>query len=361
MSSTYGENLKLSIFGQSHGAAIGMTLDGIPAGLPVDFQTLQAFLNRRAPGQNDFSTPRKEADAPEFLSGIVDGFTCGAPIAAMIRNANTRSADYAELKDCPRPGHADFAAQMKYGGYQDVSGGGHFSGRLTAPLCIAGGLCKQWLERKGISIGAHLKMVAGIYDEPEALDPCAPDLSRIGKDFPVINPEAGEKMRDAITKARADGDSVGSIIECMVTGLPAGLGEPMFGGMESRIAQIVYGIPAVKGVEFGAGFDAAAMFGSEHNDNFCIVDGAVRTKTNHAGGILGGITTGMPLVFRVAVKPTPSITQTQKSVSLSKMEETDLQIHGRHDPCIGPRAVPVVEAAAAIAIFDALLSNVQAD
>ena len=358
MSSTYGENLKLSIFGQSHGAAIGMTLDGIPAGLPVDLETLQAFLNRRAPGQNDFSTPRKEADAPEFLSGIVDGFTCGAPIAAMIRNTNTRSADYSELKDCPRPGHADFAAQMKYGGYQDVSGGGHFSGRLTAPLCIAGGLCKQWLEQKGISIGAHLEMVAGIYDEPEVLDPCTPDFGRIGKDFPVINPEAGEQMRDAITKARADGDSVGSIIQCMVTGLPAGLGEPMFGGMESRIAQIVYGIPAVKGVEFGAGFDAAAMFGSEHNDSFCIVDGAVRTKTNHAGGILGGITTGMPLVFRVAVKPTPSITQTQKSVSLSKMEETDLQIHGRHDPCIGPRAVPVVEAAAAIAIFDALLSGV---
>ena len=358
MSSTYGEHLKLSIFGQSHGAAIGMTLDGIPAGLPVDLETLQAFLNRRAPGQNDFSTPRKEADAPEFLSGIVDGFTCGAPIAAMIRNTNTRSADYSELKDCPRPGHADFSAQMKYGGYQDVSGGGHFSGRLTAPLCIAGGLCKQWLEQKGIVIGAHLKMVAGIYDEPEVLDPCEPDFGRIGKDFSVVNPEAGEKMREAIVKARADGDSVGSIIECMVAGLPAGLGDPMFGGMESRIAQIVYGIPAVKGVEFGAGFDAAAMFGSEHNDSFCIVDGAVRTKTNHAGGILGGITTGMPLVFRVAVKPTPSITQTQKSVSLSKMEETDLQIHGRHDPCIGPRAVPVVEAAAAIAIFDALLSGV---
>lgn len=358
MSSTYGEHLKLSIFGQSHGAAIGMTLDGIPAGLPVDMGALQTFLNRRAPGQNDFSTPRKEADQPEILSGIVDGFTCGAPIAAMIHNTNTRSADYSELKDCPRPGHADFAAQMKYGGYQDVSGGGHFSGRLTAPLCIAGGLCKQWLEQKGIFIGAHLKMVAGIYDESEVLDPCEPDFDRIGKDFPVVNPEAGEKMRNAIAKARANGDSVGSIIECMVTGLPAGLGEPMFGGMESRIAQMVYGIPAVKGVEFGAGFASAAMLGSEHNDSFCIVDGIVRTKTNHAGGILGGITTGMPLVFRVAVKPTPSIAQTQKSVSLSKMEETNLQVKGRHDPCIGPRAVPVVEAAAAIAIFDALLSGV---
>ena len=358
MSSTYGEHVKLSIFGQSHGAAIGMTLDGVPAGLPVDLEALQAFLNRRAPGQNDFSTPRKEADTPEFLSGIVDGFTCGAPIAAMIRNTNTRSADYSELKDCPRPGHADFAAQMKYGGYQDVSGGGHFSGRLTAPLCITGGLCKQWLEQKGIFIGAHLKMVAGIYDEPEVLDPCHPDFDRIDKAFPVVNPEAGEKMRNAIAQARANGDSVGSIIECMVTGLPAGLGEPMFGGMESRIAQIVYGIPAVKGVEFGAGFAAAAMLGSQHNDSFCIVDGTVRTQTNHAGGILGGITTGMPLIFRVAVKPTPSIAKTQKSISLNKMKETDLQVKGRHDPCIGPRAVPVVEAAAAIAIFDTLLSGV---
>lgn len=358
MSSTYGERVKLSIFGQSHGAAIGMTLDGIPAGLPVDFEALQAFLNRRAPGQNEFSTPRKEADAPEFLSGIVDGFTCGAPIAAMIRNTNTRSADYSELKDCPRPGHADFAAQMKYGGYQDVSGGGHFSGRLTAPLCIAGGLCKQWLAQKGIAIGAHLKMIAGIYDEPVQLDPCQPDFQRIRKDFPVVNPEAGAKMRQAIAEAKANGDSVGGIIECMVTGLPAGLGEPMFGGMEGRIAQIVYGIPAVKGVEFGAGFGAAAMRGSQHNDSFCIADGAVRTGTNHAGGILGGITTGMPLVFRVAVKPTPSIAQPQKSVSISKQAETVLQVKGRHDPCIAPRAVPVVEAAAAIAIFDALLSGV---
>lgn len=358
MSSTYGERVKLSIFGQSHGAAIGMTLDGIPAGLPVDFEALQAFLNRRAPGQNEFSTPRKEADAPEFLSGIVDGFTCGAPIAAMIRNTNIRSADYSELKDCPRPGHADFAAQMKYGGYQDVSGGGHFSGRLTAPLCIAGGLCKQWLAQKGIAIGAHLKMIAGIYDEPVQLDPCQPDFQRIRKDFPVVNPEAGAKMRQAIAEAKANGDSVGGIIECMVTGLPAGLGEPMFGGMEGRIAQIVYGIPAVKGVEFGAGFGAAAMRGSQHNDSFCIADGAVRTGTNHAGGILGGITTGMPLVFRVAVKPTPSIAQPQKSVSISKQAETVLQVKGRHDPCIAPRAVPVVEAAAAIAIFDALLSGV---
>ena len=224
MSSTYGEHLKLSIFGQSHGAGIGMTLDGIPAGLPVDLEKLQVFLNRRAPGQADYATARKEADKPEFLAGIADGYTCGAPIAAMIRNTNTRSGDYANLKDCPRPGHADLTAQFKYGGYQDAAGGGHFSGRLTAPLCIAGGLCKQWLEAMGIRIAARITDCAGISDGPVIMDWTAPDLDAIGKDFPVLNPEAGEKMRKAIAEAKADGDSVGGIIECVVTGLPAGLG-----------------------------------------------------------------------------------------------------------------------------------------
>lgn len=353
MSSTYGEHLKLSIFGQSHGAAIGMTLDNIPAGLPVDMKELQGFLARRAPGQNEYSTPRKETDEVEFLSGIVDGYTCGAPIAAMIRNTNTRSGDYAQLKDIPRPGHADFAAQMKYCGYQDVAGGGHFSGRLTASLCIAGGLCLQWLAQRGIQIRAHLASISHVQDE--TLDPCAPDLSRIGTDFPVINTAAGEKMKQAIAEARAKGDSVGGIIECFIAGLPTGIGDPMFGGMEGRIAQIVYGIPAMKGVEFGAGFACSRMTGSEHNDAFCIVNNEIRTATNHAGGILGGITTGMPLIFRAAVKPTPSIAAKQQSVSLSSREEVSLQVTGRHDPCIAPRAVPVMEAAAAIAVFDAIL------
>ena len=353
MSSTYGESLKLSIFGQSHGAAIGMTLDGIPAGLKVDETRLQQFLNRRAPGQNDWSTPRKEEDAPEFLSGLLEGYTCGAPIAAMIRNTNTRSGDYANLKNAPRPGHADFTAQAKYGGYQDAAGGGHFSGRLTAPLCIAGDLCKQWLEELGIEIGAHLKAVAGVQDR--SFDPLAPELSAVPADFPVLDPEAGEKMRQAIAEARKDGDSVGGVIECAITGLPVGLGEPMFGGMESRIAQIVYGIPAVKGLEFGAGFACAAMRGSENNDDFTITEGKVTTVTNHAGGILGGITSGMPLIFRAAIKPTPSIAQQQQTVSQGCRQP--LVIKGRHDPCIAPRAVPVVEAAAAIAVFDAILSQ----
>ena len=353
MSSTYGESLRLSIFGQSHGNAIGMTLDGIPAGLKVDTQALQQFLNRRAPGQTDWSTPRKEEDMPEFLSGILDGFTCGAPIAAMIRNTNTRSGDYANLKNAPRPGHADFTAQIKYGGYQDAAGGGHFSGRLTAPLCIAGGLCKQWLEDMGIRIGAHLKAVAGVEDR--SFDPLAPELDAVNAQFPVLDLEAGAKMRDAVAAARKELDSVGGIIECAVTGLPVGLGEPMFGGMESRIAQIVYGIPAVKGLEFGAGFNVATMRGSENNDSFTVTDGKVSTLTNHAGGILGGITNAMPLIFRVAVKPTPSIAQTQQTVSQGCT--VPLEIKGRHDPCIAPRAVPVVEAAAAIAIFDAILSQ----
>ena len=359
MSSTYGENLKLSIFGQSHGAAIGMTLDGIPAGLPVDTDALQIFLNRRAPGQNDWSTPRKEADRPEFLSGILDGYTCGAPIAAAIYNKNTRSGDYANLKDCPRPGHADFTAQIKYGGFQDAAGGGHFSGRLTAPLCIAGGLCKQWLEGMGIQVFAHIAAIAGISDTP--FDPLAPDMDSIQPEFPVVNQDAGARMRAVISAAKGDGDSVGGIVECAVTGLPAGVGEPMFGGAESRIAQIVYGVPAVKGVEFGAGFAAAGLRGSQNNDDYVISDGQIRTATNNSGGILGGITTGMPLIFRAALKPTPSISRPQQSVSLSSGEMQELVVKGRHDPCIVPRAVPVIEAAAAIAIFDMILGNTQTD
>ena len=354
MSSTYGEHLKLSIFGQSHGAAIGMTLDGIPAGLSVDFTALQAFLNRRAPGQADFATARKEADKPEFLSGIVDGYTCGAPIAAIIHNTNTRSGDYENLKDCPRPGHADYTAQIKYGGYQDAAGGGHFSGRLTAPLCIAGGLCKQWLEDKGVRIGAHIASIGGCADDP--FDPISPQLDDILPGFPVLSAPGGEMMKELIGKVKANGDSVGGIVECAVVGLPAGLGDPMFGGMESRIAQIVYGIPAVKGVEFGLGFSAAFLKGSDTNDEFCMTAGKIKTATNHAGGILGGITNAMPLIFRAAFKPTPSISLPQQTISFSKGVNTTLEVTGRHDPCIVPRAVAVVEAAAAIAIFDAWLS-----
>lgn len=357
MSSTYGENLKLSIFGQSHGAAIGMTLDGIPAGLPVDLAQLQTFLNRRAPGQNDWSTPRKEEDRPEFLGGLLDGFTCGAPIAAVIWNKNTRSGDYQNLKDCPRPGHADYTAQIKYGGFQDSAGGGHFSGRLTAPLCIAGGLCKQWLGDLGIHIGAHIVQIGRM--EGEYFNPGNPELKKVGTSFPTLTVEAAEKMQAVIAKASAQGESVGGTIECAVTGLPAGLGEPMFGGVESRIAQIIYGIPAVKAVEFGQGASCASACGSLSNDCYTIENGVVKTLTNNCGGILGGITNGMPLVFRATFKPTPSIPKPQQTVNLKTGEITALQVRGRHDPCIVPRAVPVVEAAAAIAIYDMILGNTQ--
>lgn len=353
MSSTFGENLKLTIFGESHGPAIGMTLDGIPAGLSVDTEALQEFLNRRAPGQNDWSTPRKEEDRPEFLSGIAGGVTCGTPIAAIIRNHNTRSGDYDNLKNCPRPGHADFTAQIKYGGFQDAAGGGHFSGRLTAPLCIAGGMCKQWLESMGIRIGAHIASIGTVNDAP--FDPIAPQFDQVGHIFPTLTAESAEEMRAAIADAKTRGDSIGGTIECAITGLPAGIGEPMFGGIENRISQIIFGIPAVKGIVFGD----TQTYGSENNDAFTIRDGRVETVTNHCGGILGGITNGMPVFFRVSVKPTPSIAIQQQTVNLLTGEITTVAVKGRHDPCIVPRAVPVVEAAAAIAIYDLILGNTQ--
>ena len=349
MSSTYHGNLTISIFGQSHAPAIGVTIDGLPAGERIDMDELGRFLARRAPGQNRLSTPRKESDLPEMLCGMVDGVTCGAPLTAIIRNTNTRSQDYDTLRDVPRPGHADYTAQMKFGGAQDVSGGGHFSGRLTAPLCIAGGICQQLLRREGIEVFARIASIAGIADEAPFTEPVS------GKPFPVVTDAVGEQMQQAILQAKADGDSVGGVIECVVSGCPAGLGEPMFGGMENRIAQLVFAIPAVKGVEFGVGFAASAMRGSENNDAFCIENGKIQTVTNHCGGILGGITNAMPIVFRAAFKPTPSIRREQQSVSLSRMEEVTLSVPGRHDPCIVPRAVPCVEAAAAIAVYDALL------
>ena len=351
MSSVYTGNLTVSIFGQSHAPAIGVTVDGLPAGLPVDPDELQRFLSRRAPGQNAWSTPRREADAPEFLCGLKNGKTCGAPLTAIIRNTNTRSGDYENLKDIPRPGHADYTAQVKFGGAQDVSGGGHFSGRLTAPLCIAGGVCMQLLEREGISIRARILSIG------HAMDSAPFDAPVAEKPFPAVSDDAAAAMQAEIAQAKADGDSVGGVVECVIDGLPAGIGEPMFGGLENLIARAVFAIPAIKGVEFGAGFAAARLRGSEHNDAFRVQDGRIVTETNRCGGILGGISTGMPVVFRTAFKPTPSISRQQDSVSLSRMENTTLVIHGRHDPCIVPRAVPCVEAAAAIAVLDAWMGR----
>lgn len=357
MSSIYGQTLKLSVFGQSHGPAIGMTLDGIPAGLPIHTETLHRFLSRRAPGNTPYSTSRKEADIPEFLSGIVKGHTCGAPITAVILNRDSRREDYLETMDTPRPGHADYTAHIKYGGYEDHAGGGHFSGRLTASLCIAGGLCIQWLEDMGIHIAAHISSIKGIQDK--MLDRISPNLNSISTDFPVIGKEQGIQMRQAIEHAKENGDSVGGTVTCAITGIPAGVGEPIFDGVESKLAQILYSIPAMKALEFGAGNQLSQMKGSESNDPFTISNGQIVTITNHSGGIIGGITNGMPVIFKCTFKPTPSISLTQHTVSLKEMTPRNLQIHGRHDPCIVPRAVPVVEAAAAIAIYDLILSNSQ--
>lgn len=359
MASVYGNVLHLSIFGQSHSPAIGCSLDGLPAGIAVDIERLQAFLDRRAPGRDGTSTARREADAPEFLAGITDGHTNGAPIAAIIRNGNTRSQDYDELRRKPRPGHADWPAHIKYHGYQDVAGGGHFSGRLTAPLCIAGGIALQALETRGIRIAAHIARLGPdpIHDTP--LDPMKPNQVQLdailANSLPCVSASAAAQMRACIMGAKSNLDSVGGIIECVAYDVPAGLGDPMFDGIENRIAKIAFGIPAVKGVEFGAGMEAARLFGSENNDPYRVDGDRVRPQTNNAGGILGGITTGMPIVWRMAVKPTPSIGQRQQSVDLETLRDAELVIHGRHDPCIVPRAVPVAEAACALALLDALL------
>ena len=358
MSSEFGNKVKVSVFGQSHGEAIGVVINGLPSGEKIDLDKLQSFMERRRGGKNPYSTKRSEADVPKILSGVVDSHTCGMPFSAIIENADKRSEDYSEILDKPRPGHADYTAFVKWQGNADMRGGGHFSGRLTAPLCIAGGIAKQILERRGIYVGAHLDEVAGIPDSPFPLYPDNALFEEIAqKDFPVIDGNAGDKMKEAIVNASNELDSVGGIIECMATGVPAGLGEPMFDGMENRLASALFGIPAVKGVEFGLGFAAARMKGSENNDPYEMRDGKIRTVTNNAGGILGGITNGEPLRMRLAIKPTPSISKEQNTVSLSGMENAKLTVKGRHDPCIAARAVPVVEAVVALVILDTLMEG----
>ncbi len=358
MSSEIGHKLKISVFGQSHGRAIGVVIDGLPAGVRIDEEELYAFLSRRKPGTSRLSTQRHEEDRPVFLSGLVDGVTAGSPLCAMIENTDQRSGDYAALTDLPRPSHADFTARMRYGESVDMRGSGHFSGRLTAPLCIAGGIAKQLLSKGGVYVGAHLMSVAGIADEAFPLHPTHELFETIAaKSLPVIDDAAGEKMARAIEDARAELDSVGGVIECAAVGLSAGLGSPMFDGIENRLAAALFGVPAVKGVEFGAGFNAAKMRGSEHNDPFIIENGQVRTSKNDAGGIIGGITTGMPVVLRCAMKPTPSISRPQRTVSLSRMEPAMLEIKGRHDPCVAIRAVPVIEAVTAFTILDILMEE----
>lgn len=353
MSSSYGQQLRLSIFGQSHGEAIGVTLDGFPAGMTIDMDRLQAEMARRAPGQSALTTARKEADAPEFLSGVLNGRTTGQPICILIRNTNQRSRDYGDGVDLVRPGHADYSGHVRYFGFEDWRGGGSFSGRLTAPLVAAGALCSQWLEQQGVKIACHIQQLGSVKDASFLQADSKADYAYMKQmHLPVLTKGLDAQMEAEAMAARNDGDSIGGVIECMITGLPAGMGAPFFDSVESQISHLLFSVPAVKGVEFGEGFGFASIRGSQANDAFRMAEGRVVTETNHSGGVNGGITNGMPVIFRCAIRPTPSIAQKQQTVSLKTGENADLEIHGRHDPCILPRAVPVIEAMAAIAIVD---------
>ena len=355
MSATFGNRIKVTLFGQSHASAIGAIVDGVPAGLFIDEEKLSAFMDRRR-AKNALATARHEADKVIFKSGVVDGLTCGAPICLMIENGDTRSQDYKNVQSVMRPSHSDLAAFIKYAGQNDVRGGGQFSGRLTAAMCAAGFICLEILKGKGVEVVSHVSRIGDIEDTP--LDNLKSDeyLNGILKasDFPVIDSEKESKMTDLILEAKGRGDSVGGEIECAVYNLPKGLGSDFFGGLEALIASAVFSVPAVKGLEFGAGFEYAKMTGSIANDPFVLNDkGDVSTETNNCGGILGGISFGMPLVFRAAFKPTPSIATAQKSVDVIENKECELTIKGRHDPCIVPRAAAVIEAVTAIALVNA--------
>lgn len=359
MSSNWGSQINISIFGESHGPAIGVTLDGVPAGIALDEAEIAAFMARRAPQGQQHSTARREADTPEILSGVLNGKTTGAPLCAVIRNTDTRSHDYEQTRSLARPGHADYTAHIRYGGYNDVRGGGHFSGRLTAPLVFAGAVAKSAIKARGITVGARIAAIHGIEDTKTdtALITAEQLLVVTKKGFPVFDVTAGEKMLAEIDTARKNGDSVGGVIECIAVGVPAGLGSPMFDGLENKIASIVFGIPAVKGLEFGDGFGLSGLYGSESNDALRADNGSVKASSNRHGGILGGISNGMPVVVRAAFKPTPTISREQETVDYKLLENASISSGGRHDPCVVPRAAVCIEAAVALALFDALLER----
>lgn len=358
MAFSFGNKLKISVFGQSHSEAIGVTFEGLPAGTEINEVSLYDFMKRRAPGRK-LTTQRSEADKPVFLSGVTNGKTNGAPVTAVIYNTNTRSEDYSELKVKPRPGHSDYPAAIKFNGNNDIAGGGQFSARLTAPLCIVGGIVIDILKKQGIEVCAHIKSIGTAEDI--SFNSVNPDIQSFDKlkksDLPVLDKNIKAQMNSIIEDARLDCDSVGGKIECIITGLPVGIGNGGYGGLDGAIASVVFGIPAVKGIEFGRGFASSEIRGSENNDPFFFDGDAVKTKTNNCGGILGGMSDGMPVVFTVALKPTPSIAKEQDTVDLENKKNTKLVIHGRHDPCVAVRAVPIVEAAAAIAVYDMMLSD----
>lgn len=363
MSSEFGNKVKISLFGESHGRCVGGLLTGVESGLRFDKRELASFMRRRAGGAS-YTTPRAEADEVVFLSGVTEEksgenssdilITNGMPLAVMIENLNTRSKDYSGFADTPRPSHADYTALLRYGPDCEIRGGGHFSGRLTAPICALGFICAKQLERKGIYVGAHLLRVGGETDR--SFDPI-----NVGKEdfeivaassFPTLDASAAERMKSEIASAASQRDSVGAVVECAVTGVKAGFGGPLFDGVENRIAHAMFALGGVRGIEFGRGFEAASIHGSEHNDSFIVKNGVVATATNNHSGILGGITSGMPIIFRTVFKPTASIASEQDTVSLSGMCSTKISIKGRHDPCIGVRAVVCVEALTAAVILD---------
>lgn len=354
MSGVWGNNIKISIFGESHGNAIGINIDGLPSGFEIDMDKVLFEMGRRAPGKNQLSTARKEADLPEILSGFFEGKTTGTPLCAIIRNGDTRSKDYSKTKDFMRPGHADYSGYERYSGFNDYRGGGHFSGRITAPLVFAGAICKQILESKGITVGAHIASIKNIEDDNfNPTNVSSQELLDIrNKELPLINDSLEEKIKHTIMQAKYDGNSVGGTIECAVVGIKPGVGNPFFDSVESTLAHLMFSVPAVKGIEFGKGFGMASLFGSEANDEYYYDGDNVKTKTNNNGGILGGITNGMPILFKVAVKPTASILKEQNTVDIKNKKDVKFRIEGRHDPCIVQRAVPVIEAVTAIGILD---------
>lgn len=359
MKNTFGQHLAVTLFGESHGVAIGAVLDGLCPGMPVDEENIRRMLRLRQPG-GDISTARKEADQIEIISGAVNGVTTGTPLTILIRNQDTKSGDYAAMQALMRPGHADYPAQCKYHGYQDTRGGGHFSGRITAALVAAGAICHSALAAKGIQIGTHISRCAGIDDR--AFDDLNGDIITLSDSlFPTLDAAAGEAMRQAIVAAKAEGDSVGGILETAVTGLPAGVGEPWFDTFEGQLAHILFSVPAVKGVEFGDGFALADMKGSAANDPLRYENGKVVATSNHGGGIGGGITSGMPVIFRCVIKPTPSIAKEQNTVDILQQENATLQIKGRHDPAIVHRARIVIDAVTAIAVYDMLAGRFGTD
>ncbi|MCD7893676.1 MAG: chorismate synthase [Erysipelotrichaceae bacterium] len=353
MSANWGTNIELSLFGESHGKAIGIVIGNLPAGIQLDMDEINKNMKRRAPGQNKMSTPRKEKDEVEIMSGVLDGVTTGAPLCALVYNSDQHSKDYSLLKECMRPGHSDYPAYIKYHGFNDVRGGGHFSGRLTAPIVFAGSVAKQILKQKGIIIGAHIQSIKDIEDQRFDINISENDIDLLlQKPYPTIDDAIFDKMQGVIEEARVNQDSVGGKIECAILNVPAGLGNPFFDSIESHLSPLLFSIPAVKSVSFGLGEDITKLYGSEANDSYYYENDKVKTKTNNNGGITGGISNGMPIIFSVGIKPTPSISQTQQTINVKTKENTTLQIKGRHDPCIVPRAIVVVESMAALGILD---------